>query len=157
MRYLRLLAAVLLLSLVVATPSLAASHSDVGPRALPKCTEWMDSPHFSSGAGGAISKGRFKCDSGVAQTYKDVIMYLYLCTSKPPTDSEDQWWLYGCVPKKSATYSSVFAGSGQTVTRYVPPSGQAGAHGSGWWVSCMTYTKGSSRILKISPPREFGA
>lgn len=147
-------------TLLVAIAVLAGTSSPVwagdqpGPLGPPVCNVYADSPHDSSGAGGVIAKSRFSCVQAEARTYTDVEMYLFLCTSKP-SGPESGWDQFGCVQKKYAYYSSVSVPAGATRTRYVPPTGQTGAHGTGWWIQCTIYDP--SGYTKASVPQFISA
>ena len=127
------LAVLLLLACSAAATGLSTPVSASESRPIPlACVTAMDSPHYSSGAGGAISKFRF-CDYDGANANVDLI--LFLCPRRPSGSEGDWARIYGCVPKATASYQW-FAQAQVQYTRYVPPVGQPGAHGTGWWVSC---------------------
>lgn len=124
----------LIAALVLAVPAAFVGTSTPAAAAIVPdtiCTVAMDSPHYSAGAGGAIAKFRFCDESGGTV---QVALFLYLCPSQP-TLPESTWESQGCVLKASTGYTWV-ASAFVTYTRYVPPSGTPGAHGTGWWVAC---------------------
>jgi len=108
------------------------------------CSANLQTPHYSSGAGGIISKGTWQCTdvpTTVTLAYPNGQGFnLWLCTDKSPTRTEaylqnDPNCLY-----KGTDASNISATvANATYTRYVPPSGQSGAHGSGWWVACAVW------------------
>lgn len=99
------------------------------------CVTAMDNPHISTGAGGVIAKLRYCTEDALSET--DSHLYLYLCPN-PPTGDEDTWGNQGCVLKANTSYIIYTPRAFTTYTRYVPPSGQPGAHGTGWWIACST-------------------
>jgi hypothetical protein len=94
----------------------------------------MDDPHVSSGAGGVIAKLRYCLDEG---GYSQQDLYLFLCPNQP-TLPESSWTSQGCVLQVSVHYEWT-ASPGVQYTRYVPPTGSAGRHGTGWWVACAVF------------------
>jgi hypothetical protein len=122
----------------------APVFADAPPaQAAVNCTASIDNPHYSTGAGGVIAKGNWKCalvPSDIEFTGGFIGFNLWLCTDKSPTRTES--YLTGdshCSIK--GTYATAFeiTVAGQTYVRYVPPSGQSGAHGTGWWVACAVW------------------
>lgn len=132
-----LIAGSLVASVINASPALARSSVN-------GCNVTIDNPHFSSGAGGIIAKGRFSCTDVPSTIHingnRGTSFLLWLCPNKPP---KSESYLYnpanGCTPKGSNTDNVSATSSGTTYTRYVPPSSQGGAHGNGWWISCSTW------------------
>jgi hypothetical protein len=134
----------------VAPSVVASAQPPVAPLA-PCGYASMDSPHYSSGAGGAIAKFRW-CNESTYQVAGD--LYLFLCPTKPSSD-ESTWGDIGCVLKKHTTMNFTAVG-GSTYTRYVPPTGYEGAHGTGWWVACAVLTSPWSAMIP-SVPQYFSA
>jgi hypothetical protein len=132
---LRSRAAVVICALMVAVAGTIPASPAHSYSIMPVCAPKMDTPHNSSGAGGVIAKLRHCLDG-----YDDLIevtLLLYLCPN-PPSGNEQNWENEGCVPKAAKTYTW-YQTSGTWYTRYVPPTGQSGAHGTGYWVACAAY------------------
>lgn len=135
---------------LVAPSAAANAQPQVHPLA-PCGYATMDGPHYSSGAGGAIAKFRW-CNEATYQVTGD--LYLFLCPSQPSSD-ESTWGDIGCVLKQHTAINFTASG-GSTYTRYVPPSGFAGAHGTGWWVACAVLSSPWSAMIP-SVPQYFSA
>lgn len=131
----RLMAALMLfVGVTVVALASPAQARKPEPEPLATCTLAMDSPHVSSGAGGVIAKLRY-CDEDGGRV--EVDLYLFLCPNKP-SSNEANWKNEGCVVK-SWKYYEWTASPFSSYTRYVPPSGTPGAHGTGWWVACAAF------------------
>lgn len=115
----------------------------------PSCYARADAPHVSNGANGIIAKTRFICESGKSIVVTEALMNLYLCP-QPPSGSENGWTTtHGCRVEKSAHYfDDIRVSSGRTVTRYVPPLGESGATGAGYWVQCTQYFRDDNPGVK---------
>jgi hypothetical protein len=98
------------------------------------CSVTSDNPHYSSGAGGVISKLRINCTgiSNITYTYR-----LWLCADKPVVDG----WIWYCSRStlKGENKGSFNPANGTTYTRYAPPGGGTGAHGSGYWCANVSF------------------
>lgn len=135
-----LLASVLLIAL---TPTTAWAEDQNG------CGGQMDTPHYSSGAGGVIAKWRVHCnDVGVGIGYS---LYLYRCFAQPPRNKQAvNGSTYGCSLRSSYTGSiRTESPIGKVYTRYVPPLGQGGAQGQGYyWIAyAHWYSTGDAGII----------
>jgi hypothetical protein len=107
----------------------------------------MDNPHYSSGAGGVIAKFRF-CDFDGA--WADFSLYLFVCPQRPSQNEAEWQSKYGCVLKASAFYE-FYASIQQQYTRYVPPLGQPGQHGTGWWIACAVIIEPFNGLMPSQP------
>ena len=96
----------------------------------------MQTPHYSTGAGGVIAKATWAC-SFVPTTIRLYPYALYLCPSQPPQD--ETWIVLNCTQKGQNTNNISITQPNTNYTRYVPPSGLPGAHGAGWWTSCVMW------------------
>jgi hypothetical protein len=127
---------------------------DVIPPDIQGCTAWVESPHYSSGAGGVIVKTRYRCDSGYSMTITEALSYLYYCGGSKPSGTSESTWTgsYGCGPVKSSHYTTDFyVGSGAAVTKYTPPLGQSGAKYKGYYIACTRYNRtGVSTTIRIT-------
>lgn len=103
----------------------ASGIADASTFREPDCRVSVDNPHYSSGAKGIISKGRYTCSSGISGSIEDVRVSLFtgcrdtLPATKPITR-------FDCNKITTETYSRVVGRSGSTTTVYVPKSGKAG-------------------------------
>lgn len=97
----------------------------------PQCDISVESPHWSSGANSVIAKARFYCDSGRTATYNVDRFNLYNC----PTLACDNPRYYS-----NTSIGTVKVASGQTETRYVPPTGARFADGPGSWYAKIYYS-----------------
>jgi hypothetical protein len=134
------------------------SDSDSGPPTIMEpggCGAALDNPHYSAGASGVIVKTRYICDVGYSMTVTGALTYLYYCGNTKPSGGAESTWTgtYGCAPVRSSNYSSFSVGSGRTITRYTPPTGQNGATGKGWYVACTRYYRaGQSASIRVWSP-----
>lgn len=110
--------------------------SDIIPAAT--CLTYMENPHSSTGSGGVIAKLRY-CTTG--PLYKvDAVLKLYMC-SDPPTLGEVSPQIGSCVTKATTSYTIPTPTVNNPYTRYIPPLGQPGVHGTGWWSATATITE----------------
>lgn len=118
--------------------------------AAPACDTRIDSPHVSSGAGGVIAKGRYRC-YGASQM--GVNMRLWRCDTAPPRVEGllDRY----CDLVATASYSGWDPVDGVQYTRYVPRAGERGGQGSGYWVACdhvwVSDGKSANTTVDVSP------
>jgi hypothetical protein len=122
-------AVVLLATLAYAGPA-AASHTT--------CTtpSSVDNPHFSTGDSSWVVKARIKCSGNVDRV--DYSVALFLCPSYPT--KTESWLLANCTPKGSNGGSIYNLTANTRYTRQAPPPGGASAHGTGYWIGCLTAT-----------------
>src|SRR5215470_13742380 len=121
--------------LFAASPASAADRNG--------CSATIDTPHVSTGAGGVIAKGRWQCTSVPTTVFLSTAttgLLLWLCPQNPqPSES------YLTNPNNHCNAMGYNFGdfdvdvAGQTYTRWVPPQGTPGAHGSGYWVACAVW------------------
>jgi hypothetical protein len=107
------------------------------------CNAHINTPHFSTGAGGVIVKGKYDCTSVPTTIFlgtRTTGLYLWLCPHQPQpsesylTNSNNHCSIRG------ANFGDVHVRvAGRIYTRYAPPGGQPGAHGSGYWVACSVW------------------
>lgn len=110
------------------------------------CSAWVESPHFSTGAGGVIVKSRFLCGSSVPFISQNT--YLYLCSQTPQMS---ETWLQGnCTLKGQNNQSIQSPVTNTTYTRYAPPPPYAGAKGTGWWIGCVMWSDGGASTTNFS-------
>jgi hypothetical protein len=132
--------ALALLVLGTGTASAASASSTLQAGNAGGCQAYIETPHFSDGAGGVIAKGHWKCKLVPTAIELPFNFNLWLCTDKKPEASEkyldDDSYCYipgqvteGFTLTKANTYNTV----------YVPPGKGTGAHGSGWWISCAIW------------------
>lgn len=122
--------------------------------AEPTCAASMDIPHYSSGAGGVIAKGRFRCDGSGSETYYNVSLTMWVgCSSLPPLDPRGKSRSsYGCSTSITTYHGVVGVGAGSLETRYVPKSGAMGRRLGYWraWVK-YSYSWTGTQYVKSSP------
>ena len=111
------------------------------------CSITMQNPHYSSGAGGVIEKADWTCGDVPTTIYINYPNYVYgynlmlwLCGTKTPQASVT-WLLDNCSPEGNwqGSFTITKSGSAGDTTRYAPPQGQSGAHGSGWWIGSVEW------------------
>lgn len=107
------------------------------------CSVNVNNLHVSTGAGGVISKGFWSCERVPTDIILDTSQ-LDGCTQWVcPTDNngaKDEDWISSHCTNKGATYVDFTIYTAfKSYTRYTPPSGQPGAHGSGHWISCAQW------------------
>jgi hypothetical protein len=135
------------MALAIGFSAFAAAPAAAAVKPLALCGyAAMDTPHVSSGAGGVIAKYRY---CGEQTDTVSVHLYLFLCPVKP-SSNEQNWESQGCVVQAYFDYSWT-ASAGTTYTRYVPPSGTPGAHGTGWWVACAVMSQPYSAMIPSAP------
>lgn len=113
------------------------SHRQVRIRPLDLgCTQSVDNPHYSSGAGGIIVKARITCYGAYHNVQGS--LWLWLCP-EPPSGGQDTWSNQGCTAMAIGWFNREVAPD-QTITVYSPPEGEPGVHGSGYWKGCLSYS-----------------
>jgi hypothetical protein len=142
-----LVAAIAAMTLSAAMASSASAAPDADQNG---CTGTINSPHYSSGAGGVIAKGRWSCTDVPSTVYLGTAstgFYLWKC----PGES-----LSNCTLEGINEDNISVTVSGKTYTLYVPPSSSSGAKGSGYWIAEATWyshgPKGSSSDRTIYSP-----
>ena len=100
----------------------------------------INSPHFSSGAGGIIAKANLIGCGPTARVNE--ILSLWRCPSNaaPPKNAAKSWLQnHGCVMKAQELYApdGTYFNPDNPDTKYVPNTGKPGAHGTGIWVALM--------------------
>lgn len=103
-------------------------------QSIGSCNEQMNYPHYSSGAGGAVAKATFQCGTSHVISYT---LNLYVCYEVPPPDVN---FLNANCENNAQTSGAFRATPGQQYTQVVPPLGQAGAHGCGYWAATDNWT-----------------
>ena len=107
----------------------------------------MQNPHYSSGAGGVIEKSDWTCNDVPTTIYINYPTYVYgynlmlwFCGATTPQASVP-WLLQNCSPEGNwqGSFTITKSGSAGDTTRYAPPQGQSGAHGSGWWIGSVEW------------------
>jgi hypothetical protein len=100
----------------------------------------LQTPHYSTGAGGVIAKANWSC------TYVPTTVFLNTATTGywlwvcPSQGQDSESWIESNCTFKGGNHENIDATvSGQQYTRYVPPAGQPGAHGTGYWISCSIW------------------
>lgn len=136
----------LVVVMIVLTMTVIGVHTSPNSVALAagSCTTAVDNPHVSSGAGGIIAKSRFTCTSGV--TSYGYSLALYLCTTNPT--GTDPATNSSCTIKATNTNSQSNPVANQQYTVYVPPTGQSGLHGTGYWIATNRWTVNSGPYQK---------
>lgn len=116
-----------------ATPGLAATN----------CSVNMQTPHFSTGANGVISKATWKCTQFPSTIYLSLLsaagFNLWLCTDKSPTRTETYLLNDGKCSILGTNGENFTINGTSGVTRTTPPGSGTGAHGNGWWVACAVW------------------
>lgn len=101
-----------------------------------KCTARVDNPHYSKGAGGAIYKSRYKCESkGVSTTVKlrvRGLLSLYPASKNGGKAGKAQ------SRAKSDANITVKANTGFSNPYYTPKTGYNGGRGTGYWNATST-------------------
>jgi hypothetical protein len=100
------------------------------------CLTGVDDPHYSNGAGGVIAKAHVGCAGG--PDYVGIDAYLFLCAVSPPEPKTEYWLENNCTVKGNTADILDHPADNVDYVRYVPPSDQPGAHGSGYWTACNT-------------------
>ena len=103
-----------------------------------KCTARVDNPHYSSGAGGAIYKTRYKCESKGVNTKVSLrvkgLLSLYPAASSSSRPGKAQSRAY------SDARITVTANTGRYSTPYYTPVvGSNGGRGTGFWNATSTW------------------
>jgi hypothetical protein len=138
--------------LFAASPALAKDKNG--------CNAKIDTPHFSTGAGGVIVKGRWSCTAVPTNVFlgtRTTGLFLWLCPQQPqPSESYLGDPSNHCVIKTNNIEDIFVKVADRTYTRYAPPQGQPGVHGSGYWIACSVwYSSGpngtSSDITTFGP------
>ena len=123
-----------LILLQSADPAGAASTDKNG------CSANLQTPHYSTGAGGVIAKANYSCTYVPSTVYlgtRTTGYWLWVCPSKGPDD--ESWIVQNC-RFINGNIENVYATvSGGENIRYVPPAGNPPGHGSGWWISCSQW------------------
>lgn len=128
-------------------PTSVAGHLD--------CSVKANSPHWSAGSNGVISKGTVECPTQTTQVI--LIHHLYFCGAQQPQNNKD-WLMANC-----DFYLSINpiidspTVSPNKMTRYAPPDSQAGVRRSGWFKSytISTVTDQHSGSSKSAIYRDF--
>jgi len=118
----------------------ARPTSSFAPFGVGGCSVSVDNPHLSAGAGGADVKARFKCDTAADPQHYTAQLYLYVCSSSPPSGYSLDYLRAHCTHKASSNYSSFTVQTGRTVTLQAPEPGSALVHGSGYWAGLTEWT-----------------
>jgi hypothetical protein len=129
--------AVTLASVVAFFPGVARAADQNG------CQASIDNPHYSGGAAGIIAKGNWLCSVAPATIYLHAPpggFLLFLCPTQPPKNED--WIAQNCTQKGINTTDFTISTANQWNVRYVPPLGQPGAHGTGWWIACAMWSSG---------------
>jgi hypothetical protein len=103
------------------------------------CSNTIDNPHYSSGALGVIAKGHWSCTVAPATIYLsgERGFFLWLCPTQPPKD--ETWITSHCNQKGRNGTDFTISQANTDYVRYVPPSGQPGGTGTGWWIACSMW------------------
>ncbi len=118
--------AVLALASSLAIPASPASANHTS------CTMSVDNPHYSSGAGGIITKAKIYCTgSGVSAKVEAM---LWLCPKKG--DRTEAWVSNNCQLKGYGDNFYTPVPVAKTQVTYARESGQPGARGKGYWIAC---------------------
>jgi hypothetical protein len=121
------LALILTIATLAAMFSLFAAPAQATGGAF-KCAVRVHNPHYSTGAGGAIVKGDWRCPNTSAFGFD---LKLWRCGSQSLSETR-------CV-LEGRNKSSMTAAAGVLYTRYAPAAGYPGAHGAGWWIGQLKY------------------
>lgn len=130
---------------LVATNAPASATVSASAAGSNGCTTEVDNPHFSSGAPGIIAKAYWTCEEVPTTIYLDVNdgnvlgFYLFLCTTASPEHS--LVWLDDNCTQKGLNISNLLVSTANTksAARYVPPSDDEGAQGSGYWIAVANW------------------
>jgi hypothetical protein len=118
-----------LLGILPATAPATSAHAMTATSlAAATCSVSVDSPHYSKSGNTIVAKARFSCPSGASRTWhiNDFVLY---------HDGGAAW--------ENGRMSDVKLGSGQSTTRYVPPSGKRVPRAKGRWFASLYYYLGS--------------
>lgn len=139
----RLLGSAIVL-LVVATYITLAQSPAIAEDAN-TCGGQMDNAHISQGAPGVIAKWKVHCNSGGRSV--NGTLYLFRCDDQGDVIKDEDWMETGCALEGQTNVSISSMTAGTVYTRYVPPSAQPGASGTGWWIACaMWYSVGPAGV-----------
>lgn len=112
------------------------------------CGVTMQNPHYSTGAAGIIEKANWTCQDVPTTVYINYPNYvagydliLWFCGGTFPQASVP-YLISNCSPEGDwyGHFTITSSGNGGEVTRYSPPQGQPGAHGSGFWIASVRWT-----------------
>jgi hypothetical protein len=122
---------------------------------LADCFGSMDKPHPSAGANGVIAKAHFLCATGTSNLIYQI--NLFLCPFRTEGTPNKAWMHDNCTEMGVNANAMSPPPAGREFLRYVPPSGQPGARGTGWWIAHNHYNADGNDHIVISQWAEIAA